>query len=207
MRSSACAVGRARAGQLADLVRVKGLLQVEHAARGRHLAGDLLRVDVRVGGDHDDVHPLIEFADAHRGPQPVRAGRHAHVEEDHAEQPVLDDAVLDRGHRLLGAGAEVQFKPFARGLDRGLGRAEQACAHLVQVAARTLRFRAPGGEDVAVAVADGGLVVGHQDADGGHGGGVGGRGHASVSGVDALWSTSGSSRCTQAPRPGPSLVA
>jgi hypothetical protein len=108
-------LARQRNRHLPDLVRMKRLLQIREFLLGRHHAADLARIDVRIGGADDDLDGRIQLANARRGPYPVRARRHAHVEKGHGEGLVGGDGLAHRRDRRFGAGAEHGAKVVSLG--------------------------------------------------------------------------------------------
>src|SRR6516164_3611651 len=196
-----------RDGHLPHFVRMEWLLEVRELVLGRHVAADLTRVRVGVRRADHDLERGIELAHPRRRPHAILAGGHAHVDECHREGLVARERLLDRGHRLARLLAEHRLEarctrgrlaqPF-----RGIP-AKQATAQLVKAGHLEIDFGVA--EDLLVGVADLGLVVHDQYPNRRIAFSHDGPQVAPASAVSRA--VSGTSRCSAAPRPGPSLAA
>ena len=158
-----------REGHLADLVRMKRLLQVEELVGGRHATAEFRRIDVRVGGADDDLDLRIDLADALGGPRTVRPRGHAHVEERDGEGPSGGSRLAHGRHRSFGASAVHGLESRLRRRDRRhecriSARHEQSGAQLVEN--RAVRARRRRAQHLAIGVEDRLLVVDDEDSNG-----------------------------------------
>ena len=155
--------------ELADLVRVERLLQVEELVRRRDATADLRRVEVRVGRADDDLDLRVDLADPLRGPGPVPAGRHAHVEEHDGERPAGRACLAHGRDRLVCAAAVLGTEPGGRPRpdprDRGsTAGEEQLGAQVLDRGAHRAGLRIV--EHLAVGLDHRRLVIDDEDAHG-----------------------------------------
>ncbi len=160
-------LARERDGHLPHFMRMKRLLQVRELVFGRHPAPDVAGIHVGVGRAHRDLDGGVDLTDVGRGPDAVRAGRHAHVEEGHCERLLFGERLLDCGNRGFRAIAVdgIKRQGGRRQTGRLTGRfaAKELGAKLL--ARSALRAMLRLAEDLTIGVADRSLVVNDEDAD------------------------------------------
>ena len=97
-------------GHLPHFMRMKGLLQVRELVFGGHQPADITGIRVGVGRADDDLDRRIQLPDLRGRPHPVRARRHAHVEEHDGERLVARQRLLHRSDRRLSLIAEHRLE-------------------------------------------------------------------------------------------------